>query len=113
MILDMNRMGSCCSYHQFNPAISDRKVYEIESALDDMYSVHSDELPPLIPTRIPHDIRLCMCIHTECNCIINYDRLVYHILRTIQYRTYSIKGSSGYKYSSQRLTYLLHIAQQQ
>jgi len=108
----MNRMGTCCSYYQFNPAISDRKVYEIESALDDMYSVHSDELPPPIPIRIPHDIRLCTCVLPECNYPINYDRLAYHILRTIQYRTYSIKGSSGYKYSSQRLAFLLHLAQQ-
>jgi hypothetical protein len=105
-------MGACCYYNKFHEAISDRKAYEIQTALDDMEAIHNDPLPPPHPIRIPHDIRLCTCRDTSCICPINYDRLTYHILRNIQYRIYCIKGSSGYHHSSERLAYLIYLATQ-
>jgi hypothetical protein len=103
-------MGVCCSYYQFHEAISDRKAYEIQTSLEDMEAIHADPLPLPHPIRIPHDIRFCNCREACCLCPINYDRLVYHITRTIEYRMYSIKGSSGFRHASERLAYLLDLA---
>jgi hypothetical protein len=103
---------SCCYYYEFNPAISDRKALDIQVALENMVDIHTEVLPPPVPMTIPRSIRFCICTKPSCICPINYNELVHHILRTIEHRTYSIKGSEGYQYSSAKLAYLLHLAQQ-
>lgn len=103
-------MGACCYYYRLHDAISERDAHAIQVALEDMAEVHSESLPPAYPIAIPTEIRSCSCNEPVCKCIINYKELVRHILRTIQHRTYAIKGSTGYNHSSVKLAYLLHLA---
>jgi hypothetical protein len=105
-------MGTCCYYYQFNPAISERKAYQIQLALEDMVDIHSEELPPPYPIVIPRTIRTCICSEPACICPINYIELVHHILDATQHRMYATKGSRGFQYASERLSYLLYLAQQ-
>jgi hypothetical protein len=104
-------MGTCCYYYQLRDTISKRDAHAIQVALEHMMEIHSEPLPPAYPVAIPNEIRSCTCSEAVCTCPIDDIQLVRHILRTIEHRTYTIKGSTGYHHSSMKLAYLLYLAQ--